>query len=57
MKKNDSKYLLIVKIAKRARQLIAGAPPLTKISSNKEVTIAINEIREGKILHVNRSQE
>lgn len=44
-----SRYLLVVETAKRARQLVDGAPKLTNVDSNKEVTIAVNEIYEGLI--------
>ncbi|MGE5632896.1 MAG: DNA-directed RNA polymerase subunit omega [Caulobacteraceae bacterium] len=49
--KVDSKYTLVVAVAKRARQLIDGQPKLTKVESNKPVTIAINEINENKITY------
>jgi len=52
LSKVDSKYTLVVAVAKRARQLIDGQPKLTKVESNKPVTIAINEINEGKITYV-----
>lgn len=47
--KVDSKYTLVVAVAKRARQIVDGQPKLTKVASNKPVTIAVNEIAEGKI--------
>lgn len=47
--KVDSKYTLVVAVAKRARQLVDGQPKLTKTISNKPVTVAVNEIAEGKI--------
>jgi len=50
MEKVDSKYTLVVAVSKRARQLVDGQPKLTKIDSNKPVTIAINEINENKIM-------
>ncbi|MDD3705717.1 MAG: DNA-directed RNA polymerase subunit omega [Clostridiaceae bacterium] len=49
--KVDSKYTLVVAVAKRARQLVDGQPKLTNVNSNKPVTIAINEIFEGKIVY------
>lgn len=52
MKKVDSRYTLVVEAAKRARQLVDGAPKLTKVNSDKEVTIAIHEISEDKITYV-----
>lgn len=57
MKKADSRYTLVVETAKRARQLVDGSPKLSKVSSDKEVTIAINEIAEGKITYVRTSKE
>ncbi len=52
MKKVDSRYTLVVETAKRARQLVDGANKLTKVNSDKEVTIAIQEIAEDKITYV-----
>ncbi len=49
--KVDSKYTLVVAVAKRARQLVDGQPKLTTVESNKPVTIAINEINEYKIAY------
>jgi DNA-directed RNA polymerase subunit omega len=52
MSKVDSRYTLVVEAAKRARQLVDGSPKLSKVNSEKEVTIAIHEIAEGKISYV-----
>lgn len=52
MKKVDSRYTLVVEAAKRARQLVDGSPKLTKVNSDKEVTIAIHEIADDKITYV-----
>jgi len=52
LSKVDSRYTLVVAAAKRARQLSEGANKLTKCSSEKPVTIAINEINEDKITYV-----
>lgn len=51
LSKVDSRYTLVVLVAKRARQLVDGAPRLTNVKSDKEVTIAINEINENKITY------
>lgn len=51
LEKVDNRYALVVITAKRARQLIAGDKRLVDIDSNKPVTIAINEINEGKIVY------
>ncbi len=52
MNKVDSKYTLVIVVAKRARQLVEGAEKLTKCNSDKPVTIAVNEINENKITFV-----
>ncbi|HEY5585547.1 MAG TPA: DNA-directed RNA polymerase subunit omega [Ruminiclostridium sp.] len=52
MKKVDSRYTLVVETAKRARQLVDGAQRLSKVNSEKEVTIAIHEIIENKVTYV-----
>lgn len=57
MEKVDSKYTLVVAVAKRARQLVDGQPRLTKVNSNKPVTIAINEINENKITYERNTPE
>lgn len=49
LEKVDSKYTLVVAVSKRARQIVDGQPKLTKTTSNKPVTVAVNEIAEGKI--------
>jgi DNA-directed RNA polymerase subunit omega len=49
LKNIDNRYSLVVITAKRARQLIDGAKPMLDVDSSKPVTIAINEINEGKI--------
>ena len=52
LEKVDSKYTLVVAVAKRARELTDGQPKLTKAtSSSKPVTIAVHEIAEGKVTY------
>jgi DNA-directed RNA polymerase subunit omega len=51
--KVDNRYSLIVLTARRSRELIDGAKPLIEMDSTKPVTIAINEIEEGKITYEN----
>jgi len=50
--KIDSRYTLVVATAKRARQLIDGSHKLTNCTSEKPVTIALNEINEDKITYI-----
>ncbi len=45
----DNRYMLIIATAKRARQIAAGSVPLIKINEKSPVTIAANEIAEGKV--------
>jgi len=47
--KVDSKYTLVVLAAKRAREIMDGATSLTESKSNKQVTIALEEIANDKI--------
>ncbi len=49
VKKTGSRYSLVIETARRARQLSQGAEPLAKADNNKEISVAINEIYEGKI--------
>lgn len=49
MERVDSRYSLVVQVAKRARQLVAGDEPLVDMDSSKSVTVAIQEVAEGKI--------
>ena len=47
--KVDNRYTLVIMVSKRARQIAAGALPLTKVEARSPVTIAANEIAEGKV--------
>lgn len=49
LKKVENRYTLVNATAKRARMLTAGAQPLSVTKSDKDVTIAIQEIHEGKV--------
>lgn len=51
LEKVDNRYSLVVVTARRARQLIDGEEALVDIDSPKPVTIAINEIEDGKIVY------
>ena len=46
-----SRYTIVIAAAKRARQLIDHAEPLTdKVEVERPVSIAVNELYEGKIV-------
>lgn len=47
--KFDSKYTIVVAAAKRARQLVEGAPRLVDVKTTKPVSIALFELDAGKI--------
>lgn len=49
LSKTDCRYTLVVEVAKRARQLVDHVRPLVDTTSNKPVTIAVQEIWEGKV--------
>lgn len=49
LKKVDNRYKLVVVTSKRARQLSQGATPLTKKHEESTVTLAADEIAEGKV--------
>ena len=56
MKPGESRYTLVVEAAKRARQLAAGDKPLVYCDSDKPVTVATNEIYQGKISFIRNIQ-
>jgi DNA-directed RNA polymerase subunit omega len=47
----DCRYTLVVDVAKRARQLVAGGQPLVEIKENKPLVIAIDEVNRGLIAY------
>lgn len=49
VRKFGSKYSLVVAVAKRGRDLMDGAPRLVESRSNKPVSIALQELAEGKL--------
>lgn len=45
----DNRFELVILVAKRARQISGGQIPLTKVKERSAVTLAANEIAEGKV--------
>ena len=45
----SSRYSICVATAKRARQIIDGAETYSTVSSNKPLSVAIDEIYTGKV--------
>lgn len=49
LKKVDNRFKLVVVTSKRARQLSTGSTPLTDKQEESPVTLAADEIAEGKV--------
>ena len=45
----DNRFELVILVSKRARQISEGPIPLTKVKERSAVTLAANEIAEGKV--------
>ena len=45
----NSRYSIVLATAKRARQIIAGETPLVEANGKKPLSIAIQELENGKI--------
>ena len=49
LEKTDNKFKLVIGTAKRARQIAEGSEKLTNVKESSPVTLAANEIAEGKV--------
>ena len=49
LKKAKNIYELLIATSRRARQIAMGDEPLTKVKEESPVTLAANEIAEGKV--------
>ena len=49
LEKVDNRYRLVIVTSKRARQLADGDICMTKVKEKSSVTLAANEIAEGKV--------
>lgn len=56
LEKIDDRFQLVVVTSKRARQLAEGAEPLTNKKEPSVVTLAAQEIAEGKVEIVNEEK-
>lgn len=45
----DNRFELVILVSKRARQISGGDTPLTSVKEKSSVTLAANEIAEGKV--------
>ena len=49
LKSADNRFELVIAVSKRARQIAAGSEILTDVDEEAPVTLAANEIAEGKV--------
>jgi DNA-directed RNA polymerase subunit omega len=45
----QSRYSIVLATAKRARQIIAGEEPLVKGEGRKPLSVAVDELYQGKV--------
>ena len=45
----NSRHAIVMATSKRARQIIAGADPLVNVKDSKPLSIAVEELNQGKI--------
>ncbi len=50
LKKADNRYELVIATARRARQIASGDKAKTSVKEESPVTLAANEIAEGKVV-------
>ena len=55
--KAKNRYELVIATSKRARQIAMGDEPLTKVKEKSPVTLAANEIAEGKVTILREGEE
>ena len=53
----NSRYSIVMATAKRARQIIAGEEPLVPGQDRKPLSIAIDELNQGKITILGDDEE
>lgn len=49
LKKSTNRFELVIATSKRARQISMGDEALTKVKEESPVTLAANELAEGKV--------
>ena len=55
--KATNRYELVIATSKRARQIASGQKALTKVHERSAVTLAANEIAEGKVKIIRKKEE
>ncbi len=53
----SSRYSIVMATSKRARQLIAGDEALVESAGKKPLSVAVEELNEGKIKIINDEEE
>lgn len=53
----SSRYSIVMATSKRARQIIAGDEPLVEGVGKKPLSVAVEELNEGKIKIINDEEE
>lgn len=53
----NSRYSVVLATAKRARQLISGAQPYATAKCSKPLSIAVEEVYQGKVKIVGDDEE
>ena len=53
----SSRYSIVMATSKRARQIIAGDEPLVDGVGKKPLSVAVEELNEGKITIINDEEE
>ena len=52
----ENRFALVIGASKRARQIASGEEKLTSVDEESPVTLATNEINEGKVLIINNEE-
>ncbi|MBQ4537369.1 MAG: DNA-directed RNA polymerase subunit omega [Lachnospiraceae bacterium] len=52
-----SRYSIVMATAKRARQIIAGDEAMVNMEGEKPLSVAVEELNQGKIKILNESEE
>ena len=55
--KSKNRYELVIATSKRARQISNGDKPLTSVNEVSPVTLAANEIAEGKVKIIRKEEQ
>lgn len=53
----SSRYSIVMATSKRARQIIAGDEALVESAGKKPLSVAVEELNEGKITIINDEEE